>query len=130
MLTDGPDPTSIQFSLFTTPVSPRSSPRRDLDPRRPPQRDPRRPTGGTSFTPIRELAPHKREKDNSGKRKSTLAQQYSDLKDQTLPYAVFSGTWDPRHRHADGHACKSAKCPGNGLLQPSGAPPARHRRPT
>ena len=43
------------------------------------------------------------EKDESGKRKSALAQQYSDLKDRTLPYAVFSGTWDPRHRHADGH---------------------------
>ena len=119
MLTDGPDPTSIQFSLFTTPVS----------------RGPHRAETWTLadlhnaisaghwwdvITPIRELAPHKREKDKSGKRKSTLAQQYSDLKDQTLPYAVFSGTWDPRHRHADGFNCKAKECPGNGLLQPSG----------
>ena len=72
------------------------------------------------IAPVRELSPHKQEKDESGKRKSTLAQQYSDLKDQTLPYAVFSGTWDPRHRHADGFNCKAKECPGNGLLQPSG----------
>ena len=119
MLTDGPDPTAIQFSLFTTPVS----------------RGPHRAETWTLadlhnairaghwwdvIAPVRELAPHKQEKDESGKRKSALAQQYSDLKDQTLPYAVFSGTWNPRHRHADGFNCKAKECPGNGLLQPSG----------
>ena len=121
MLTNTPgiNPAAIQFSLFTTPVS----------------RGPHRAETWTLadlhnairsghwwdvIAPVREIARHKQEKDESGKRKSALAQQYSNLKDQTLPYAVFSGTWDPRHRHADGHACKSDKCPGNGLLQPSG----------
>ena len=121
MLTDTLDvnPATIQFSLFTTPVS----------------RGPHRAETWTLadlhnaikaghwwdvIAPIREIAPHKQEKDESGKRKSALAQRYSDLKDKTLPYAVFSGTWDPRHRHADGFNCKAKECPGNGLLQPSG----------
>ena len=69
MLTDGPDPTTIQFSLFTTPVS----------------RGPHRAETWTLadlhnairaghwwdvIAPVRELAPHKQEKDESGKRKS------------------------------------------------------------
>ena len=119
MLTDGPDPTAIQFSLFTTPVS-RGPHRAEIWTLADLHNAIRAGHWWAVITPIRELAPHKREKDESGKRKSTLAQQYSDLKDQTLPYAVFSGTWDPRHRHADGFNCKAKECPGNGLLQPSG----------
>ena len=115
----GVNPADIQFSLFTTPVS-RGPHRAEIWTLADLHNAIRTGHWWDFIAPVRELAPHKYEKDESGKRKSALAQQYSDLKDRTLPYAVFSGTWDPRHRHADGHACKSAKCPGNGLLQPSG----------
>ena len=70
--------------------------------------------------PVRKLAPYKDEKDETGKRKSRLATQYSELKESTLPYAVVSGTWDLAHRHADGSSHHNEPCNINGLLDPSG----------
>ena len=69
---------------------------------------------------VRELAPYKKQKDHTGKRKSAKSQAYSRLKETTLPYAVVSGTWDPDHRHADGARHKGEPCDVNGLLSPSG----------
>ena len=70
--------------------------------------------------PVRDLAPYKDEKDSTGKLKSTLALEYSKLKDSTLPYAVVSGTWDLEHRHADGAKHGGVPCKINGIKVPSG----------
>lgn len=72
-----------------------------------------------NIAPIRNLAPYKREKDESGKRKSDRALKYSQLKESTLPYAVVSGTWNPHRRHADGATHHQRPCSVNGLLSAS-----------
>ena len=69
---------------------------------------------------VRDLAPYKHERDATGKLKSERAQQYSHLKETTLPYAVVSGTWDPLHRHADGGKHQGENCTVNGIRPPSG----------
>ncbi len=69
---------------------------------------------------VRALAPYKKEKDHTGKRKSVRAKEYSRLKELTLPYAVVSGTWDPHHRHADGSKHEGGACEINGIILPSG----------
>lgn len=72
------------------------------------------------ITAVRALAPHKTEKDRTGKRRSARAREYSRLKESTLPYAALSGTWDPHHRHADGSKHKGEPCEINGIILPSG----------
>ena len=69
---------------------------------------------------VRELAPYKDEKDRTGKKKSPRASEYSKLKEDTLPYAVVSGTWDLAHRHADGSSHGKEPCETNGIKTPSG----------
>ena len=54
----------------------------------------------------------------SANRRSRSSTPTSKIKRCPTPFS--SGTWDPRHRHADGFNCKAKECPGNGLLQPSG----------
>lgn len=70
--------------------------------------------------PVRELAPYKDEKDETGKKKSPRAKEYSKLKEDTLPYAVVSGTWNLNHRHADGSSHGNEPCKTNGIKTPSG----------
>ena len=70
--------------------------------------------------PVRALAPYKREPDESGKKKGPRAEQYTHLKENTLPYAVVSGTWQMDHRHADHAICRGNPCPVNGIVTPSG----------
>ena len=73
---------------------------------------------------VRDLAPYKDENgptDENGKTPpSPRAKEYSWLKAHTLPYAVVSGTWDPRHRHADGFSHDDELCETNGPIVPSG----------
>ena len=73
--------------------------------------------------PVRDLAPYKDEKDSTGKKKSPTAQKYSDLKEDFLPYAVVSGVYDLKHRHADGASHNKSPCNINGLQWPSGLRP-------
>ena len=68
--------------------------------------------------PVRDLAPYK--DDKVGKKKTKLAKKYSELKETTLPYSVVSGTWDPKHRHADGFSHDDELCKTNGPLTPCG----------
>ena len=70
--------------------------------------------------PVRVLAPYKDQKDKTGKRKSPRAKEYSELKANSLPYAVLSGTWDLAHRHADGSSHGEEPCEINGIKAPSG----------
>ena len=70
--------------------------------------------------PVRVLAPYKDEKDKTGKRKSPRAKEYSELKANSLPYTVPSGTWDLAHRHADGASHGEEPCEINGIKAPSG----------
>ena len=70
--------------------------------------------------PVRVLAPYKDQKDKTGKRKSPRAKEYSELKANSLPYAVPSGTWDLEHRHADGASHGEEPCEINGIKAPSG----------
>ena len=77
-------------------------------------------TWADKIRPIRALARHKNEKDETGKRKSQRAAQYSELKETTLRYAVLSGTWDLAHRHADSATHAKKPCEVNGLIEPSG----------
>ena len=70
--------------------------------------------------PVRKLAPYKDDKDETGKNKTELAKEYSELKEKTLPYSVVSGTWNLEHRHADGASHRKIPCEINGLLTASG----------
>ena len=70
--------------------------------------------------PVRKLAPYKDDKDETGKNKSKIAKEYSELKETSLPYSVVSGTWNLAHRHADGANHDDVPCEINGLLTPSG----------
>ena len=79
--------------------------------------------GGTwwnQVAQVRELAPYKDDKDETGKNKSKLAKEYSALKETILPYSVVSGTWNLEHRHADGANHDDVPCEINGILTPSG----------
>ena len=69
--------------------------------------------------PVRELAPYKDSKDDDGN-KTKQAEDYTNLKDDTLPYAVVSGTWNLKHRHADGASHRKVPCEINGILTASG----------
>ena len=114
-----PDIRDREFSLFTTPV--RSAHHTaELWTLRSLHRAVKSEKWHEKIAPVRNLAPYKHEKDETGKRKSRRAQDYSFLKERTLPYAVVSGTWDTDHRHADRGKHNGQPCEINGIICPSG----------
>ncbi|MDE2788319.1 MAG: hypothetical protein OXL37_16890 [Chloroflexota bacterium] len=113
-----PDIRDREFSLFTSPV--RSAHHTaELWTLRSLHRAVKSEKWHETIAPVHKLAPYKREKDETGQRKSTRAREYSFLKERTLSYAVVSGTWDTKHRHADRAKHDGQPCDVNGMRVPS-----------
>ena len=69
---------------------------------------------------VRELTPHRWDRDpENPKLKGELAAEYTRRKNR-LSYVVLSGTWDPKHRHADDATHAKKSCSVNGIIAPSG----------